>query len=332
MKIMITGASGYIGNKLVHALANKGHLVHAFIRSKASEKTLLHQNIRVFYGDFLDPASISMAMHGCEQVYHAGGMVRLWANDPSLFYDHNVIGTENILNAAVANGVKKLVYTSSCGVWASSIVHPLTETDPRTNAFNNDYDLSKFLAEKLVREYCHKGLFTVIVNPPRVYGPGLARHSSAVNRFFSLLQKNKIAFIPDNQNVESNYAFIDDVVNGHMLAMEKGLGGERYILGGENASYERLIHLAQRFGQFRNILIRLPKSLAKAFSWIELLRSRLTAHEPMMVPSVVDRMFVSKTLDSSKAIKQLGYTITPLEKGIDITIHFLNTQYEKQNK
>src|SRR4051812_38467639 len=131
MKIMITGASGYIGNKLAHALANKGHVVHAFIRSIGSEKILQHQNIRVFYGDLLDPASISMAMHGCEQVYHAGGMVRLWANDPSLFYDHNVVGTENILNAAVANGVKKLVYTSSCGIWASSIVHPLTETDPR---------------------------------------------------------------------------------------------------------------------------------------------------------------------------------------------------------
>src|SRR6476620_9814171 len=210
MKIMITGASGYIGNKLAFALASKGNVVHALIRSRASEKILQHQNIRIFYGDLLDPASIRVAMQGCAQVYHAAGLVRLWASDPSQFYDHNVIGTENILTAAFSLGIKKLVYTSSCGVWASSIVHPLTETDPRTNAFNNDYDLSKFLAEKLVKEYSYKGLYTVIVNPPRVYGPGLIRHSNAVNRFLHYLVKNKIVFLPANKNAESNYAFIDD--------------------------------------------------------------------------------------------------------------------------
>lgn len=331
MNIMITGASGYLGNKLAHTLANKGHVIHAFIRTKGSERNLQHQNIRIFYGDLLDSASIMAAMRECDQVYHMAGLVRLWSNDSSLFYLQNVVGTENVLKAALAWRIKKLVYTSSCGVWASSLVHPLTETDPRTNAFNNDYDLSKFLAEKLVKEYCYKGLFAVIVNPPRVYGPGLVRHSNAVNRFLSYLLKNRIAFIPRNKNAESNYAFIDDVVNGHMLAMEKGLGGERYILGGENVSYEKLIHLAQEVGDFRNVLIRLPRSIAKALSLIELLRSRLTANDPILVPSIVDRMYVSKALDSSKAIKQLGYTITPLARGIYLTIKYLNTQNEKQN-
>jgi nucleoside-diphosphate-sugar epimerase len=329
MKIMITGATGYIGNKLAHTLANKGYIVHALVRSKESEKILGHKNIRIFYGDILQPSSISEAMNGCDQVYHTAGLVRLWANDPSQFYVHNVVGTENILNAALAMRVKKLVYTSSCGVWGSSILHPLTETDPRTNAFNNDYDLSKFLAEKLVKEYSYKGLYTVIVNPPRVYGPGLMRHSNAVNRFLHYLVKNKIVFLPANKNSESNYAFIDDVVNGHILAMEKGLGGERYILGGENVSYEKLVHLAQQVGNFKNVLVRLPRFIAKAFSWIELLRSRMTAHDPILVPSAVERMFASKTLDSSKAIKQLGYTITPLEEGIRISIEYLNA-YEKQ--
>jgi len=331
MKIMITGATGYIGNKLAHTLANRGYIVHALVRSKESEKILAHTNIRIFHGDILQPSSISEAMNGCDQVYHTAGLVRLWANDPSQFYVHNVVGTENILNAALAMRVKKLVYTSSCGVCGSSILPPLTETDPRTNAFNNDYDLSKFLAEKLVKEYSYKGLYTVIVNPPRVYGPGLIRHSNAVNRFLHYLVKNKIVFLPANKNAESNYAFIDDVVNGHILAMEKGLGGERYILGGENVSYEKLVHLAQQVGNFKNVLVRLPRFIAKVFSWIEILRSRMTTHDPILVPSAVERMFAAKTLDSSKAIKQLGYSITPLEKGIYITIEYLS-KHEKQKR
>jgi nucleoside-diphosphate-sugar epimerase len=332
MKVMVTGAAGYIGNKLAHALANKGCIVHAFVRSKRSEKIFHHQNIRVFYGDLLNTTSICNAMDGCDQVYHTAGLVRLWANDPSQFYLHNVTGTENILNAALALHVKKLVYTSSCGVWASSILHPLTETDPRTNAFNNDYDLSKFLAEKLVKEYSYKGLFTVIVNPPRVYGPGLMRHSNAVNRFLNYVLRSRIVFVPGNKNAESNYAFIDDVINGHILAMQKGLAGERYILGGENASYEKLVHVAQRVGNFKNVLITLPKSLATLFSWVELIRGRVTRHDPICIPSIVERMFVSKTLDSSKAIKQLGYNVTPLEKGIHITIEYLNEQYGKEKQ
>jgi nucleoside-diphosphate-sugar epimerase len=302
------------------------------IRHRESEKILQHANIRLFYGDLLEPASIKKAMHGCEQVYHTAGLVRLWANDPTQFYIHNVTGTENVLSASLESGVKKLVYTSTCGVWGSSIVHPLTETDPRTNSFNSDYDLSKFLAEKLVKEYCHKGLFTVIVNPPRVYGPGLVRHSNAVNGYLCYLLKNKIAFVPYNSKVEANYAFIDDVVNGHVLAMEKGLGGERYILGGENASYHRLIQLAKQFGNFKSILIRLPQPLAKVFGWLEIMRSKVSTHDPILVPATVDRLLVSKTFDSAKAIRQLGYSITPLEKGINQTIIFLNNLHEKQNQ
>jgi nucleoside-diphosphate-sugar epimerase len=221
------------------------------------------------------------------------------------------------------------VYTSSCGVWANSVLHPLTETDPRTNAYDNDYDLSKCLAEKSVREYCHKGLFTVIVNPPRVYGPGISRHSNAVNRFLSYLINSRIAFVPSAYDVQANYAFIDDVVNGHLLAMDKGLGGERYILGGENASYRRLLQLVKASTHVKNIFLPLPNVLATLFSWVEIMRAKICAHEPVLVPGVLRRFATSKTFDCNKAIRQLGYTITPLEKGIAITVDYLKNSYGK---
>jgi len=326
MKILVTGASGYIGNKLAHVLADSGNKVHAFIRSVGAEKLLQHPNITIFKGDILDKESLSVAVKGCRQVYHTAGFVKLWARDADIFYKQNVGGTNKVLEAALKEGVSKFVYTSTCGVWGPCRDHMLIENDPNTSSFDNDYDLSKYLAEKSVREYCSKGLFTVIVNPPRVYGPGLLRHSSAINRLILHLLDNRISIFPWRLEVRANYAFIDDVVNGHIQAMEKGLGGERYILGGENVSYKRFADTVKGISQTKNIYIRIPPFLLKAFSQIELMRGKLNGHEPLITPNVAKRIQLDKIFDCSKATRQLGYRITPFEEGMKITIDHLKKQ------
>jgi nucleoside-diphosphate-sugar epimerase len=329
MKILVTGASGYIGNKLVNILANEGNKIHALIRSAGAEKLLQHPNITIFKGDILDKESLSIAMKGCRQVYHTAGMVKLWAKNPDVFYQQNVGGTNNVLDAALKEGVNKFVYTSTCGVWGACNDHLLIENDPRISSFDNDYDLSKHLAEKSVKEYCNRGLFTVIVNPPRVYGPGLLRHSSGVNRFILRLLDKKISLMPWRLDVKANYAFIDDVVHGHILAMEKGLGGEKYILGGENVSYKRFADTVKEISQTKNIFVRMPPFLLKAFSQAELLRGKLNGHEPLITPNVAKRIQLDKMFDCSKAIRQLGYRITPFEEGMKITIDHLKNKYHE---
>src|SRR6476620_6006196 len=112
MKILVTGAAGYIGNKLAHTLANQGHKIHALIRSAGGEKYLQHPNIKIFKGDILDTQSVAAAVEECRQVYHTAGAVKLWAKDPNIFYEQNVIGTINVLEAALKEGVNKLVFTS----------------------------------------------------------------------------------------------------------------------------------------------------------------------------------------------------------------------------
>src|SRR5690349_5641275 len=116
MKILITGASGYLGNKLAHTIANRGQIVHALIRNEADKTLLQHPRIQIFKGDLLNKQSLREAMRGCTQVFHTAAKVGAWANDRSEFYAVNVEGTRNVLNEAVNAGIEKLVCTSTCGV------------------------------------------------------------------------------------------------------------------------------------------------------------------------------------------------------------------------
>lgn len=331
MKILVTGASGYIGNKLAHELAGRGHCVNALVRSSSAAELLHHPNITVRVGDILDQDSLSVAIKGCKQVYHTAAFAKMWDKEPNNFYKINVGGTENVLQAALKSGVSKLVYTSSCGVWGPDEQHVFTENDPRITSFDSDYDLSKYLAEKLVREYCFKGLFTVIVNPPRVFGPGLDRYSNAVNRFIKQVLDKRIVPLPWNLDTKATYAFIDDVIKGHILAMEKGLGGERYIMGGENISYKKLIQTICALSGVKPVFIRIPSAIFQSWAWIELAMTKLSRYEPTFTPKLAKRFQLSKMFDCSKAIRQLGYKITSFDEGMQTTIdHLKSKKYELQ--
>ena len=138
----------------------------------------------------------------------------------------------------------------------------------------------------------------------------------------------RLAFVPSCDNVVGNYAFIDDVVNGHFLAMDKGLGGEKYILGGENLSYRSFFEgVRENIGK-KIMLIRIPKLLLKIWSFFYMSFCRLAGKETHISPGVVDRLAQNRALTCDKAIRQLGYSITPFSIGIQKTIfHLKNKNY-----
>lgn len=324
MKILITGASGYIGSELAIRLADKGFTVHALLRSNNAEKYLRHPLIRVFKGDILDKESISHAISGCQQAYHIAALVRKCSRDPYQFYLNNLRGTENVLEQALKHGVKKLVFTSTCGVWGKTGNFVFTEDDPRIAPYDNDYELSKILAEKLVKEYCFKGLYTVIVNPSRVYGPGIDRFSNALNRYIHKWIKSRIIALPWITSASSNYAYIHDVVDGHMLAMEKGLGGECYILGGENVSFYELFKAVSGFVSTRKLFIRIPQWMLQIWALYDGLKSKIKNTDPTVTIKMISCISDNSRYSSQKAIRQLGYQITPFKLGILNTINHLN--------
>jgi nucleoside-diphosphate-sugar epimerase len=322
MKIFITGATGYIGNALTLRLANSNHLVHALVRNINKAKNLDHANIRLFEGDINDIDSVRQAMDGCNRVFHLAAFARLWARPSDIFYKINVDGTRNILAVALEKNISKLVYTSSTAVFGNSINEPLSENDPRTIGFANDYDLSKCMAEKLVLDYVTKGLNALIVNPTRVYGPGIETYSNVFTRFLNAFLERKLFPMPNCSDVVGNYSYVNDVVDGHLLAMKFGRSGERYILGGENISYAQLLQVVREIIPGR-IVIKIPKKILQALGALQIVRFHLTKKQPALAPSAIERYYLNAAFSSQKAIEELNYKITPFAKGIADTIHQL---------
>jgi nucleoside-diphosphate-sugar epimerase len=230
MRVFITGATGYIGHQLALAAAGRGYAVSALVRSLQSPLLPQHPSIQFFKGDVTEPVSVKAAMAGCDAVFHAAALTQFWHRNRSLFTQINVDGTRNVLEAALQQGVQKFVFTSSCAVLGPSGKMPVTEADTRLTPFENDYEISKARAEDLVKEYTARGLHAVIVLPPRVYGLGLAKKGNPIGKLIRDTIKRRIAFMPAVKEVVGNYAFIDDVVAGHFLALERGRSGEKYIL------------------------------------------------------------------------------------------------------
>lgn len=326
MKIFITGATGYIGHKLAMTAAESGNTVHILVRNLNSPFLPVHPNISIFGGDIRDKHSVRHAMDGCEYVMHAAAIAKYSQKDREEFYNVNVEGTRNVLDVAHELNVKRFIFTSSGATLGPSDKCPLTEEDPRLCAFECDYDLSKYLAEEIVREYCDKGLNAVIVAPPRIYGPGLLANGNAFHRFLKRALSTHIGIIPADGTAIANYAFVNDVVAGHFLALEKGVAGEKYILGGENLTYNRLFEVIYEVVNGKILLLRLPEILLKLWSWFHMAWSWCLHRETQISPRTVSRFLKNRALSIDKAVRQLGYTITPFSQAMRQTIIAIKTQ------
>lgn len=213
--------------------------------------------------------------------------------------------------------------------FGASVNEPLCENDSRTTGFDNEYEFTKFLAENLVKEYNHKGLFTVIVSLSKVFDPGIETHPISVNSVIKTFINGSVAFIPKPGNLVTNYCFIDDVIEGHILAMAKGMGGEKYILGGINISYADLFKTIGSLTSTTASLFQVLKYLVQTLAVLKWIQFKITGKEPNISLKAVHHIFCNKTFSSEKAVDQLGYHITPLNKGLSQTIQFLKAQDHK---
>ncbi|MGM0496847.1 MAG: NAD-dependent epimerase/dehydratase family protein [Bacteroidota bacterium] len=327
MKYFITGATGFIGVNLAHKLAKDGHKVNALVRSKEKAKLLNAPNIEIYYGDIHQTDVLEKGIEGVDGIFHLSAFARPWAKDAKVYNKINAEGTKILYDIARKKQIPKIVHTSTGGTFGPSYNKPVNEETIRDIDFFNEYESTKFIAEKISKDYVIKGLDIVIVHPTRVYGPGIMSKSNAVTFMIKNYLKGIWRIIPGDGSKIGNYGFIDDVVNGHILAMEKGKAGEQYLLGGENASYEYFFKLVQQNSNKKYRLIKIPVWLLIGFAAIQMGLARMINKPPLLPPKWVKKYLYNWGTNSEKAVNELGYSITPLDIGIQKTIKWL-----KKNK
>ena len=329
MKIFITGGTGFIGRRLTEKLAYQNHDIVLLLRDQSMAASFNGQKVEFVSGDLFDEEALNKGLEGCEWVFHMAAFTEPWSKDPSRAFRTNVTGTINVLEAAVRNNVKKVVFTSTGGTMSFSHdgkpVSELTNQDPE---YHTLYEKTKAEAERAAIDYCKKGLHVVIVNPTRVYGPGKLSKSNSLTKIIRLYISGLWRIIPGNGESIGNYVFIDDVVEGHILAATLGRKGERYILGGENLTFRELFRITGEISGKKRKLFTLSLRLLKMIMRLITLLTKITEIPPVITREWLDKYLNDWIMSSEKAVSELGYKITPFREGVTETIKWLKL---KQN-
>jgi len=321
----VTGATGFLGTALVAELVRSGYAVRALTR-RNSDRQGLGEPVECVEGDLLDPGSLRRCMEGCSHVFHLAAYARNWAPDPEVFHAHNVQGLRNVLDAAEAAGVQQVVWTSTIVTLGPTLAGVVgDEAMPRTTSrYFTDYEESKSVAEEEALRRAAGGFPLVIVNPTRAYGPGKRTEGNSVSLLIDLYRRGRMPFLLDGGVNVGNYAFVDDLALGHRLAMERGRPGERYILGGENATLKQLFELVDAASGRRRRKIRLPAGLARLWARAQELAASRLGFYPQITPGWVDTFLADWAFTSAKAERELGYRVTPLAEGVRRTCEWLD--------
>ncbi len=327
MKYLITGATGYIGTQLTKRLVAEGHTVHALYRDeKKAEELKKIPGTVMKKGDLLDKPSLHAAATGCDAVFHVAAFAKPWDKDPKTFYEFNLDGAVNVFEAARQAGVKRVVFTSTAGTISPNQGKPSDEATPRSVDYFTDYDRSKAQAEKAAVEMSGQGMDIVTVNPSRVYGPGLLSDSNGVTRMVKMYLKGKFRMLPGDGESIGNYVFIDDVVEGHLAAMRQGRAGERYILGGANASFIGFFETLANLSDKQVRMLKVPLPVMKMAAHFMEIWANLTGKPPMLTPPWARRFNYNWELSIEKAQRELDYEPLRLEQGLAKTINWLEKE------
>ncbi|HET6674265.1 MAG TPA: hopanoid-associated sugar epimerase [Nitrospiraceae bacterium] len=315
MKALVTGASGFIGGAVVRALVASGVQVRVTARPGNDMRHLAGVTMERVEGDLRNRESLRRALEGCRQLYHVAAHYALWAKDPSIFYDVNVAGTRNLLEAARDTGIERTVYCSTIGAIGLPPGGGLgTETTPVSlDQMAGHYKRSKYLAEQEVLKLAREGLPVVIVNPSAPVGAGDVKPTPTGQVIVDFMKGRMPAYIETGMNLID----VEDVAAGHLLAMEKGRLGERYILGNRNLLLREVFDILSRLTGVKAPRIKLPRLAILPLAHLNEWMSSIT-NQPPRIPLEGIRMAKYKMhYDCSKALKELGLPQTPVEIALD---------------
>ncbi len=315
MLAFVTGATGFLGSHVARVLSGQGADLRLLVRPTSNLKNLEGLRADTAVGDLRDPASLEKAMSGCDTVFHVAADYRLWVRDPEEMYRSNVEGTRAILDAARKNGVQRVVHTSSVAtVGFTGNGHPADEDSPVSLAdMIGPYKRSKYMSEQVALEAGRSGLHVVVVNPTTPIGEQDVKPTPTGRIVVDFLKKKFPAYVETGLNLVD----VHECARGHILALEKGKSGERYILGGENLTFKQILDKLAAITGLPSPKVKLPYIFAYATGVVdETITGRLLKREPRATIDSV-RMGRKKMFASSdKAERKLGWRIVPVEDAL----------------
>jgi dihydroflavonol-4-reductase len=313
---LLTGATGFVGSAVARVLAARGHRLRLLVRPTSDRRNLVGIDAELALGDITDAASLASAAAGCRYVLHVAADYRFWVPDPDAMLRANVDGTVAMMRAAQAAGVERIVYCSSiAALGRTDDGTPADETTPTIEAdFIGTYKRSKFLAERAVMDLVrHERLPAVVVNPAAPVGPRDIKPTPTGKMIRDAAAGRVPAYIDTGLNI----VHVDDVAEGHVLALERGRIGERYILGGENLLLKDLLALVADVVGRKPPTLELPEAVVwPAALFMEGL-ARLTGIPPMMTRDHLKMARKKMFFSSAKAMSELGYAPRPVRQAIE---------------
>ena len=320
MKALVTGATGFVGAAVARALVRTGVEVRVLARPDSNLRNLDNLQVEPVSGDLRHPASLRKALTGCQQLYHVAAHYALWAHDPSIFYDINVVGTRNLLEATREVGVERTVYCSTIGAIGLPPAGGLgtEETPVSFEQMAGHYKRSKYLAEQEVHKLANEGLPVVIVNPSAPVGEGDVKPTPTGQVIVDFMKGRMPAYIETGMNIID----VDDVATGHLLAMEKGRQGERYILGSKNLLLREVFEILSKLTGLKAPALKLPRSAVLPLAYLNHWFANFTGHPPRIPLEGVKMAKYKMHYDCSKAIRELGLPQHPPEVALEKAVRW----------
>ncbi len=327
MLAFVTGATGFLGSHVARVLAAQGADLRLLVRATSDLRNIEDLKAERVLGDLRDPASIERAVAGCEVVFHVAADYRLWVRDPEQMYRSNVEGTRTLLAAARKQGVRRVVYTSSVATMGfASNGHAGRLTDENSPVSLADmighYKRSKFMAEQVAFEAARAGMDVVVVNPTTPIGEGDVKPTPTGRIVLDFLKRKFPAYVETGLNLVD----ATECARGHLLALEKGKSGQRYILGGENLTLKQILDRLASITGLKSPTVKLPYVFAFATGVVdEMVTGRLLRREPRATIDAVrmgrKMMFVS----SAKAERELGWRTVSVEGALRRAVEWFRT-------
>ncbi len=316
MKVLVTGAAGFIGSNVVRALLARGHDVRGFVLPNDEATNLRGLPLELCRGDIRDEEAVERAMRKVEVVFHLAAIYALWAPRPELLREVNVGGTQNVLRAARRAGVRRVVHTSSIARFGGQgLGRSATEESPFALGPSGDlYARTKNEAHWVALEAAQAGQDVVILCPTGPIGPGDVGPTPTGRLLLGCLSLPVVTVV----RTESCFAHVADMAEAHVNAAEMGVSGEAYLLGTENVGAADLARRALAvLGRSRPV-VEVPYAVASAFAYGALVHTELvTRRSPVATPAAVRIARVGLAADCSKAVRELKMPQTPIERALE---------------